>query len=65
MSFEGVFRQAAIIKGKNRDTAWFSLLDKEWLSQKQAFEQWLSDNNFDEDGRQIRSLEQIANSLNP
>ncbi len=45
-----------IVKGKNRDTTWFSMLDTEWPSRKAAFEQWLAPENFDAQGRQIRSL---------
>jgi RimJ/RimL family protein N-acetyltransferase len=55
-TFEGVFRQHMIIKGRNRDTAWFSMLDSEWPSRKAAFERWLSPDNFDADGRQKASL---------
>ena len=49
---EGVFRQHMIVKGHNRDTAWFSLLDGEWPAVKRAFEAWLDPGNFDEQGRQ-------------
>jgi RimJ/RimL family protein N-acetyltransferase len=55
-SFEGIFRQHMIVKGQNRDTAWFSLLDHEWPRRKQAFEAWLAPANFDAAGAQIRSL---------
>lgn len=55
-TFEGVFRQHKIVKGRNRDTAWFSMLDVEWPRRRAAFEAWLSDTNFDEQGRQRRSL---------
>ena len=55
-NFEGIFRQAAIVKGHNRDTAWYSMLDSEWPKSKQRFESWLSSDNFDADGRQIKSL---------
>jgi RimJ/RimL family protein N-acetyltransferase len=58
-TFEGVFRQHNIVKGRNRDTAWFSMLDKEWPVRKAAFENWLSPDNFDKHGRQIRSLADI------
>jgi RimJ/RimL family protein N-acetyltransferase len=56
-SFEGIFRQHMIVKGKNRDTAWFSMLDSEWPARKQAFERWLHPANFDSDGRQKTPLE--------
>lgn len=55
-SFEGVFRQAAVVKGRNRDTAWFSVLDSEWPVNRAAFEQWLDPANFDAAGRQRTSL---------
>jgi RimJ/RimL family protein N-acetyltransferase len=51
-SFEGVHRQHMIVKGRNRDTAWYSMLDTEWRSRKLAFERWLSPDNFDADGHQ-------------
>lgn len=56
-TFEGTFRQAAIVKGHNRDTDWFSILDDQWPAQQKAFERWLSPANFDASGRQIRRLE--------
>ncbi len=55
-TFEGVFRQHQVIKGANRDSAWYSLLDGEWPAVKRAFEAWLDPANFDADGRQRRSL---------
>lgn len=55
-TFEGVFRQVIVYKGRNRDTAWFSILDKDWPAQKQAFQAWLAADNFDEHGRQRKSL---------
>jgi RimJ/RimL family protein N-acetyltransferase len=55
-SFEGVFRQHMIIKGRNRDTAWFSMLDSEWPMRSQAFERWLAAENFDDGGYQRLSL---------
>ncbi len=54
--FEGVFRQHMIIKGRNRDTAWFSMLDSEWPLRKREFERWLAPSNFDSAGRQKSSL---------
>lgn len=56
-SFEGIFRQHMIIKGRNRDTAWFSMLDHEWPRAKAAFEAWLDPSNFGPEGKQIRRLE--------
>ncbi|MBN8998478.1 MAG: GNAT family N-acetyltransferase [Rhizobiales bacterium] len=58
-TFEGIFRQHMILKGRNRDTAWFSMLDSEWPSARAAFEAWLADDNFTPDGRQRRSLAAI------
>ncbi len=55
-TFEGVFRQHMVIKGENRDTAWYSMLDGEWPAAKAAFEAWLRPENFDAEGRQLRSL---------
>ena len=55
-AFEGVFRQHMIVKGRNRDTAWFSMLDSEWPARRAAFERWLSPENFDSSGRQRVSL---------
>ena len=55
-TFEGIFRQARIYKGRNRDTAWFAIIDSEWPQLKNAFEAWLSDANFDENGQQKASL---------
>jgi RimJ/RimL family protein N-acetyltransferase len=55
-TFEGIFRQHMIVKGKNRDTAWYSMLDTEWGERKRAFEDWLDDGNFDSEGRQKRAL---------
>jgi RimJ/RimL family protein N-acetyltransferase len=55
-TFEGIFRQHRIVKGRNRDTSWFSMLDTEWPKRKVAFERWLAPDNFSADGRQIKSL---------
>lgn len=56
MTYEGTFRQATVVKGRNRDTAWFSIVDSEWPRMRKNFEDWLAESNFDEDGRQINSL---------
>jgi RimJ/RimL family protein N-acetyltransferase len=61
-SFEGVFRQATVVKGRNRDTAWFSVLDREWPELRVAFETWLAPDNFVE-GRQVRSLSALTAPL--
>lgn len=55
-TFEGIFRQHMIVKGRNRDTAWFSIVDSEWPTRRAAFERWLAPDNFDSDGRQKKSL---------
>jgi RimJ/RimL family protein N-acetyltransferase len=55
-SYDGLFRQAVMYKGRNRDTAWFSILDKEWAPIKRAFAAWLAPENFDDEGRQRVSL---------
>ena len=57
-SFEGTFRQHSVFKGQNRDTAWYSIIDSEWPAVRQAFETWLSVDNFKDD-EQIRTLEQL------
>ena len=54
--YEGLFRQATMTRGRNRDTAWFSVIDKEWSVLRQAFERWLDPANFDADGRQRQNL---------
>ena len=54
--FEGVHRQLVIAKGRNRDTAWFSMLDGEWPARKTSFERWLAPDNFTADGKQKVSL---------
>lgn len=55
-SFEGIFRQATVVKGRNRDTAWFSIIDSEWAAIKATFENWLAAENFDEKGQQRQPL---------
>ena len=60
--FEGVFRQHMIIKGRNRDTAWFSMLDTEWPIVKRGFELWLNDSNFDKEGKQKETLEELRSA---
>ncbi|HUY74458.1 MAG TPA: GNAT family protein [Candidatus Dormibacteraeota bacterium] len=58
-TYEGIFRQHMVIKDRNRDTAWFSIIDGEWPSRRAAFEQWLAPSNFDKHGKQLRSLTEI------
>jgi RimJ/RimL family protein N-acetyltransferase len=62
-SFEGVFRQALVVKGRNRDTAWYSVIDAEWPALKAAFETWLDPENFDPDGRQRTRLSDLTAPL--
>jgi RimJ/RimL family protein N-acetyltransferase len=61
--FEGIFRQADVVKGHNRDTAWYSITDGEWPALKAAFEHWLDPANFDNDGRQRESLSALTKAL--
>lgn len=56
---EGVFRQHMVTKGQNRDTAWFAIVDSEWPALKRAYEAWLSPENFDAEGQQIKRLEAL------
>lgn len=58
-TFEGLFRQHMIIKGRNRDTAWYSMLDREWPAIGAALRAWLAPANFDQQGRQRRTLESL------
>jgi RimJ/RimL family protein N-acetyltransferase len=57
--FEGVFRQHMVVKDRNRDTAWYSVIDSEWPSRRAAFEAWLAPDNFDPSGRQKRALSEV------
>jgi hypothetical protein len=59
-SYEGIFRQAAVIKGRNRDTAWFSVIDSEWTALREAFGAWLAPSNFDARGRQREHLSDLT-----
>jgi RimJ/RimL family protein N-acetyltransferase len=58
-TFEGIFRQAVFYKGRNRDTAWYAIIDKDWPRIRRGFERWLADDNFDVNGRQRASLAQL------
>lgn len=58
-TYEGTFRQATIAKGRNRDTAWYSILDTEWPRAKAAFAAWLAPENFDAQGRQKHRLQDL------
>ncbi len=59
-SYEGVFRQAAVVKGRNRDTAWFACIDAEWPAIRAVFETWLDPANFDAAGRQRQRLSDLT-----
>ena len=61
--FEGIFRQAVLVKGRNRDTAWYSIIDREWPRIRAAFEEWLLPENFDSNGAQRQSLRAFRESL--
>jgi RimJ/RimL family protein N-acetyltransferase len=62
-SYEGIFRQALVTKGRNRDTAWYACIDREWPALRRAFESWLNPGNFDESGRQRQSLSAMTAPL--
>ena len=62
-SYEGVFRQATIVKGRNRDTAWFAMIDSEWPALDEAFQTWLSPENFDPSGQQRRALSDLTQPI--
>jgi RimJ/RimL family protein N-acetyltransferase len=63
LSFEGVFRQAAVVKGRSRDTAWYAAIDLEWPALESAFARWLDPANFDAAGRQRTSLATLTGPL--
>jgi hypothetical protein len=63
--YEGVFRQHMVVKGRNRDTAWYAMTDGDWPPQRAAFGAWLAPDNFNEAGRQRRSLAEIRASFGP
>lgn len=60
--FEGIFRQATVVKNRNRDTAWFSMLDGEWPAREKAFRCWLEPENFDPQGKQRKRLSEFFES---
>jgi len=62
-TYEGVFRQHMVVKGRNRDTAWFSIIDGEWPAVRAAFEAWLAPENFDPKGGQRLSLAEVRNGI--
>ena len=62
-SFEGVFRQATVYKGRNRDTAWYAVIDEEWPGLRSAFSRWLDPTNFDQHGRQRLRLSELTKPI--
>ncbi len=62
LSYEGIFRQATVYKGRNRDTAWYAAIDSEWPALAVAFERWLDPDNFDERGSQRTRLSELTRS---
>ena len=63
LSFEGIFRQATVTKGRNRDTAWYAAIDAEWPDLRTAFHLWLDPANFDADGQQRRRLSELTRPI--
>jgi len=63
LSYEGVFRQVAINKGRNRDSAWFAIIDREWRHVEKCFVQFLADENFDDEGNVKVSLSSLTKTL--
>ena len=63
LSYEGIFRQATIVKGRNRDTAWFAAIDAEWPALQTGFSYWLDPSNFDASGCQISSLSDLTRPI--
>ncbi|TPE51492.1 GNAT family N-acetyltransferase [Amaricoccus solimangrovi] len=59
-SYEGVFRRATVVKGRNRDTAWFAMVDGDWPCLGPAYAEWLDPANFDGQGRQVRALSELT-----
>ena len=62
-SYEGIFRQARVNKGRNRDTAWFAAIDREWPALNDAYQQWLDPSNFDRQGQQRTSLRDLTRNV--
>ncbi len=64
-SFEGIFRQATMYKGRNRDTAWYAIIDKDWPNIRRAYDSWLDLDNFDAEGHQKKPLSDFIKKLVP
>ena len=62
-SYEGIFRQARVTKGRNRDTAWYAAIDREWPALERAFQRWLDPANFDGEGRQLTTLTALTTPI--
>lgn len=62
-TFEGIFRQATVVKGHSRDTAWYSIIDSEWPALQKAISTWLAPENFDDHGRQLKRLGTLTKSV--
>jgi len=62
-TYEGIFRQATVVKGRNRDTAWYAAIDGEWPALSAAFAAWLAPSNFDEAGQQKASLRSFRRAV--
>ena len=63
LSFEGIFRQAAVHKGRNRDTAWYAAIDAEWPALRAAFQAWLDPSNFSAEGQQRTRLSDLTRPI--
>lgn len=63
LSYEGIFRQATVVKGRNRDTAWYAAIDKEWPTLDTAFRKWLDPENFTSEGKQLTALSTLTESV--
>ncbi len=63
-TFEGIFRQAIVYKNRNRDTAWYSIIDSEWPALKKVYSSWFDSSNFDNEGNQIKSLRTLVSEIN-
>lgn len=61
-TFEGIFRQAVVVHQRNRDTAWYSIIDSEYPALREAFTLWLDEGNFDSKGQQIKRLATLINN---